>query len=169
VSASSVSIPYFNGHRRKMPLVLLKHKASGVSSWFANFHNPAETSRYRHQQKWRTQATAIEADLANRLHPAGVPLFITGDMNERAAYFCRLTSAAPSMKAARGGSNGSGGCDAGRPRAVDWIFATKGVTVSGYGEDRSPLVDRTTDHPVITSRVRVDAATFPRAKGAVSP
>jgi hypothetical protein len=169
VRASTVSIPYFNGHRRRMPLVLLQHKASGVSSWFANFHNPAETSRYRHQQRWRTEATAIQAALANRLHPAGVPLFITGDMNERAAYFCRLTSAAPSMAAAHGGSNGSGGCHADRPRAVDWILATRGVTFSGYGEDRTPLVARTTDHPVITTRVRVGAAAFPRATGAVRP
>ena len=166
VSASTIPVPYFNGHRRKMPVVLLKHKASGVKSWFANFHNPAETHRYRNQQKWRTQATIIEANLANRLHPTGVPLFVTGDMNERTAYFCRFTKAAPSMKAARGGTNGIGGCRAGRPRVVDWIFGSKGVSFSNYNEDRSPLVDRTTDHPVITSRVRVDASVFPRA---VSP
>lgn len=67
------------------------------------------------------------------------------------------------MDAARGGSNGAAGCRAGRPRAVDWIFGSTGVRFDGYTEDRSPLVDRTTDHPVIVSGVTVDSETFPRA------
>ena len=114
VQATTESIPYFNGHHRRMPVVLLRHRASGIEAWFGNFHNPAETSQYHHQQRWRTEATRLEAALANRLQATGVPLFITGDMNERAPYFCRLTGAAPSMRAARGGSNGAGGCRVGQ-------------------------------------------------------
>ncbi len=163
VSATTESIPYFNGHRRAMPVVLLRHRATGITAWFGNFHNPAETSRYHHQQRWRTEATRIEAALANRLHASGVPLFITGDMNERGPYFCRLTAQAPSMVAARGGSNGAGGCRVGRPRAVDWIFGSRGVQFSAYDEDRSDLVDRTTDHPVVSTGVRIDGSVFPRA------
>lgn len=158
-----VSIPYFNGHHRSMPAVLLRHRASGVLVWFANFHNPAETSQFHHQQGWRTQATSIEAALANELRSGGVPLFVTGDMNERASYFCRFTGAASSMVAARGGTSGSGGCQAGRPRAVDWIFGTRGVSFSGYDEDRTHLVDITTDHPVVSTRVHVAASVFPQA------
>jgi hypothetical protein len=163
VRATSMSIPYFNGHHRSMPVVLLRDRASGVQAWFANVHNPAETHTYHHQQRWRTQATYIESALANRIAPTGVPLFLTGDMNERADYFCRLTSAAPSMVAAHPGSSRDGGCQAGHPRAVDWIFGTRGVVFSGYDEDRSDLVDVTTDHPVVTTRVHVDPAVFPRA------
>jgi hypothetical protein len=163
VRASTVSIPYFNGHHRNMPVVLLRHRASGVQAWFGNFHNPADTHRFHHQQGWRTRATYREAALANRLAATGVPLFITGDMNERADYFCRLTAAAPVMVAARGGSNGGGGCQAGRPRAVDWILGTRGVAFSGYTEDRGPLAHETTDHPVIATRARVEPAVFPRA------
>jgi hypothetical protein len=59
------------------------------------------------------------------------------------------------MAAARGGSH-EGGCQANRPRAVDWIFgSTENVTFSGYFEDRSRLVDITTDHPVVVSQVRI--------------
>jgi endonuclease/exonuclease/phosphatase family protein len=163
VRATSMSIPYFNGHHRSMPVVLLRDRASGVEAWFANVHNPAETHTYHHQQRWRTRATYIESALANRIAPTGVPLFLTGDMNERAEYFCRLTAAAPSMVAAHPGSNRDGGCQAGHPRAVDWIFGTRGVVFSGYDEDRSDLVDVTTDHPVVTTRVHVDPAVFPRA------
>jgi hypothetical protein len=75
-------------------------------------------------------------------------------MNERAPYFCRLT-AGTNLHAAHGGSNGPGGCNAGRPRAVDWIFGGPAATFSGYDEDRSHLVDITTDHPVITTRVHL--------------
>ncbi len=163
VRTSTLPIPYFNGRKRQMPVVLLRHRATGMTAWVANVHNPAETRRYRNQQRWRTQATHLEAGLANRLHGGGVPLLLTGDMNERSAYFCRLTAAAPAMVAARGGSNGPGGCRARAPRAVDWIFGSAGVTFSDYAEDRSDLVDVTTDHPVIVGRVRIDAATFPRA------
>ena len=83
----------------------------------------------------------------------GLPVFITGDMNERDSYFCRMTSGAP-MVAARGGSH-NGGCRPGNPRAVDWIFGSQGVAFSGYAEDRSHLVDITTDHPVVSTSVRI--------------
>ena len=161
VRARTISIPYFDGHHRQMPYVLLKHRGSGVQAWFGNFHNPAETSRYHHQQGWRTQATHLEAGLANRLAATGAPVFITGDMNERAAYFCRLTSAASSMVAAQGGSNGSAGCRAPSRHGIDWVFGSRGVRFSSYAEDRSPLVHRTTDHPVVTSHVRVGSGAFP--------
>jgi hypothetical protein len=68
------------------------------------------------------------------------------------------------MVAARGGSNGPGGCAAGSPRAVDWVFGSAGVRFTGYTEDRGPLVDRTTDHPVVVARATVDTATFPASR-----
>ena len=39
-----VHIPYFNGSPRAMPLVKLRSIDTGVEAWFANFHNPADTS-----------------------------------------------------------------------------------------------------------------------------
>ncbi|NUR06695.1 MAG: hypothetical protein HOQ45_06770 [Nocardioidaceae bacterium] len=149
-----VSIPYFDGHPRPMPYVKLRHLRTGLEAWFANFHNPADTGRYPHQQRFRDRATAIEISLANQLvRQSGDPVFITGDMNERDEYFCRMTAGAP-MIAARGGSN-VGSCQPGNPRAVDWIFGSQGVDFTGYTEDRSPLVRRTTDHPVIVARVHI--------------
>jgi hypothetical protein len=154
VEKHTVPIPYFNGGRRNMPFVKLRSLTTGLEAWFANFHNPAETAQYHHQQPYREQATKIEVYLANQLiSQTGLPVFVTGDMNERAAYFCRFTAGAP-MVAARGGTN-NGRCLAGQPRAVDWIFGSQGVEFLGYDEDRSNLVDITTDHPVITARVRI--------------
>ena len=155
VETHVIGIPYFNGHRRSMPYVRLRNLSTGLEAWFANFHNPADTRQYHHQQRWRDRATAIEIDLVNRLiRDTDLPVFLTGDMNERASYFCRMTARAP-MVAARGGSN-VGGCQPGSPRAVDWIFGSQGVTFTGYSEDRSHLVDITTDHPVVSAGVRIE-------------
>lgn len=159
VDRRTIDIPYFNGGPRAMPLVRLRSVASPkIEAWFANFHNPAETAQFRNQQRFRTQATLIQARLANLLVDTGLPVFITGDMNERAEYFCRLTSRAP-MVAARGGTNIAGRCEAANPPQVDWIFGSQGVQFSGYLEDDSGLVDRTSDHPLITTRVRIQGAT----------
>jgi hypothetical protein len=155
VEKHTVGIPYFNGHRRQMPYVKLRNLSTGLEAWFMNVHNPADTNQYHHQQRWRNRATGVEIALANHLtrNGGGLPVFLTGDMNERAEYFCRFTGGAP-MIAARGGSH-VGGCQAARPRAVDWIFGSQGVTFTGYVEDRSRLVHLTTDHPVVSARVHL--------------
>jgi hypothetical protein len=154
VSANSVEIPYFNGNRRPMPVVLLKNQATGIEAYFANFHNPADTGRFHHQQRWRNLATTIEIRLVNHLLKlSDVPVFLTGDMNERAQYFCRLTGSTP-MVAASGGSN-SGGCHPPRPIGIDWIFGSPNVHFFGYLKDKSSLIRRTTDHSVVFSHVSI--------------
>ena len=92
---------------------------------------------------------------------------MTGDMNERDSYFCRVTKESP-VKAARGGYWRSNVCYANKPRAVDWIFGSGLLRWSNYIEDRSALVAKTTDHPVIVTDVTVDGAVFP-ASLAVDP
>jgi Endonuclease/Exonuclease/phosphatase family len=166
VQATTVDIPYFNGHPRAMPVVLLRDRSSGMLAYFANFHNPADTPRYRNQAKWRLAATEVEIALQRRLARTGIPRIMTGDMNDRAPYFCRVTAGAP-LKAARPTSvRRHGVCSAGKPRAVDWILGSHRITFSGYVEDRGALVARTTDHPVIVSDVTVDPAKLPDAWGA---
>jgi endonuclease/exonuclease/phosphatase family metal-dependent hydrolase len=152
VNAYSISIPYFHGRHRPMPYVLLRNSATGVEAWFANFHNPADVRG--NQQHWRTIAETLEISLVNRLrHNTGLPVFVTGDMNERAEVFCRMTGGA-GMIAAAGGTN-SGGCRPARPTNVDWIFGTPDVAFSGYTVDRSRLVSRTSDHPMMISQVHL--------------
>ena len=82
-------------------------------------------------------------------------------MNERAEYFCRVTGATR-LVAAAGGSNG-GGCRPPSPTQIDWIFGSPGAAFSGYTIDRSDLVRRTTDHPLITSNVSIDGLKYPKA------
>lgn len=161
VEATTVRIPYFDGNPRPMPIVLLRNKKSGLLSYFANFHNPADTATYRNQGKWRAEATRIEIALQNQLRLTGIPSFMTGDMNERATYFCRVTKESP-VRAARGGYWSNNICYANNPRAIDWIFGSPELAWSNYLEDRSALVSKTTDHPLIVTDVTLDSYRFPR-------
>lgn len=152
VDSDTVAVPYFRGKLIPMPVVLLAHRATGRQVYVANFHNPATTGQYGQNEAWRDRATQIEIDLVNRLRTSGVPVIVTGDMNERDEYFCKMTSQAP-MVAANGGINAGGACAAPRPSVIDWIFATTGVTFSDYVRDVSPLVRRASDHPMFAATV----------------
>jgi hypothetical protein len=158
VKPATVPIPYFNGRIRPMPYVLLRNKQTGIQAYFSTFHNPADVRQFHNQGRFRNVATAREITLFNQLQRSGVPQFVTGDMNDRGGYFCRITGATP-LIAAAGGSN-SGGCVVPRPTQIDWIFGSPGVQFSGYGIDRSALVRRTTDHPVVYTTVAIDSLKF---------
>ena len=159
VKPGLIPIPYFNGRIRPMPYVLLRHKATGVQAYFSTFHNPANIGG--NMQRFRNEATRREVGLFNRLEGTGIPQFVTGDMNERAEYFCRVTGSTP-LVAAAGGSN-SGGCNPPRPSQIDWIFGSPGAQFSEFQVDRSPLVRRTSDHPIMVTKVSIDAAKFPNS------
>lgn len=151
VDARPVMIPYFHGKLVPMPLVRLRHRASGEELYVMTVHNPASTRWARNQGRWRTEAMnrqiAVTRDVLNQ----GVPMLMTGDMNERAEYFCAYT-ASGSMHAAAGGSN-DGVCrppPSSRAR-IDWIFGSQSLSFSDYHLFRDNLVRRTSDHPFIVS------------------
>jgi hypothetical protein len=169
LQATTLRIPYFNGHPRKMPLVLLREKATGMMLYVTNYHNPAETAKYHNQGHWRAEATRVEIALQNQLFNRGIPRFVTGDFNVRAPFFCQFAKQAPVIAARPNSYIKNGVCHANKPRAVDWILGARKVTFSGYDEDRSHLVDITTDHPVISSKVTVDPARLPRAWNTTPP
>ena len=156
--AATVQIPYFDGRPRPMPYVLLKHNATGRMAWFANFHNPASNPKRGNNDGHRAAATTREIALVNQLRAdSGYPVFVTGDMNDREVYFCRMTGGAP-MIAANGGSN-DGGCNPPPyPMPVDWIFGSNDITFSGYVRDEGPLVRRTSDHPMIRATATLDGS-----------
>lgn len=169
VEARTIDITYFDGNLRPMPVVLLRHKATGLTTWFANFHNPADTKLHPNQGYWRRKATATEIALAKELRGQNGPVVITGDMNSRAWYFCRMALNAP-MKAARPTSYVRNGvCHPNKPRAVDWIFGSRRLSFTHYVEDRGALVAKTTDHPMIVSDMTVDGARTPSAVTPVTP
>ncbi len=157
VDAGTIAIPYFDGNRWPMPVVLLENRETGLRAYFSNFHNPASTRTQGNQARWRRLALAREIALVNRLtRQSDYPVFLTGDLNQRESAFCSITGRT-NLVAANGGSN-SGECRPPDQVGIDWIFGSADVTFTNYRADRSALVRRTTDHPMVLSRVLIEGA-----------
>jgi endonuclease/exonuclease/phosphatase family metal-dependent hydrolase len=152
VDKGYLHIPYFKGERVKMPVVKLADNKTGQRVYFANFHNPADS--YGPAQKWRNKARKMEIRLARRIAKKGVPLVLTGDMNEQDRYFCAMTSKAP-MKAANGGGHRHGRCSPPQPSGIDWIFGSKRIHFSDFYRRPAYKMRRITDHPFIATEARI--------------
>lgn len=141
-----VPIPFLD-QTRQMPLVHLENVATGARVWVMNIHNAPQG-----RQQERNVAVRREIDRLQRIK-GDDPVFLIGDFNERRTAFCKVTGALP-MVDPRGGSNDGSTCRTppGLQR-VDWIFGSRTVSFSGYVQDRRPLVQRITDHAVISTRV----------------
>lgn len=151
VSGHTIDIPYFGGKPKPMPYILLRHVGTGREVWFANFHNPASVRGPAAQ--FRREAVSRESALANRLASNGTPVIMTGDMNDRAEFFCPMT-ARTQMHAANGGSRGAP-CNPPANMRIDWILGSAGVDFSGYEVRDGALVDRTSDHPFVVASATV--------------
>jgi endonuclease/exonuclease/phosphatase family metal-dependent hydrolase len=151
-----VSIPYFHGHARPMPVVELRSRTSGRDVYFMNVHNPADTRGPA--AHWRQIAVARERQVTTDLtRQEQTPVFLTGDMNDRAAFFCPFT-ANQVMRSFIGGSHTGGRC---RPpkSGIDWILGNSFVTFRSHRIDKSVLVSAATDHPVVSAHVRIAGPT----------
>lgn len=167
VSGSWVKVPYFHGTMLRMPVVLLRNLQSGQQAYFSSFHNPADARGPA--AKWRKQATEIEIALVNRLRAeSGLPVYVTGDMNERDIYFCRVTSGTD-MVAANGGTNLNGSCAPARPTYIDWIFGSPETTFSGFVANRGPKIRKSTDHPMIVAQAELPPVVTPPTECPVTP
>ncbi len=155
VEAHTIPIPYFHGNLVPMPYVLLKHKGTGRLAWFINIHNPASVRGPA--QHWRDIATQKEIALMNELqapqssNQLGIPTFLTGDFNEKAEAFCRVTAGA-NAQAANGGT--ASPCRLPSNHGIDWIFgSTPGVAFANYVRLDGGLVNRISDHPMVFADV----------------
>lgn len=144
-----MKIPYFHGNEIRMPVVRLQNLVNGQQAYFMNFHNPANARGPA--QKWRNIAASRQIAKANQLRAeTGLPVFLTGDMNERDTYFCKVTGNTD-LRAANGGSNVGGACSVPRPTLIDWIFGSSNTMFTSYLSDHSALVRKTTDHHMIVA------------------
>ena len=91
----------------------------------------------------------------NRLKQEGLPVFLTGDMNDREIFFCRVLPPT-GMVAAVGGST-SGGCRPPGQMPVDWVVATPDVSFSGYVNDKSTKARRISDHHYVAATATISA------------
>lgn len=138
----------FDFQTRPIPYVLLRNRSTGGEFWVVNIHNSPRT-----QEADRDAATGAEIALFNRLRATDRPVLVTGDMNEKEEWFCRVSTGA-GMVAANGGS-GSGGCALPPgPLRIDWIMGGGGVDFSGYVQDGASLAG-ISDHWFVHADVTV--------------
>jgi endonuclease/exonuclease/phosphatase family metal-dependent hydrolase len=159
VEARTVTIPYFHGRPRQMPYVKLRSRANGKELWVLNVHNPANTRQWGNNARWRRAAIQREIELIRGLRQAepDVPVVMTGDMNDRAEFFCPMVGTGL-LAASNGGAAGNGSCSPPPATQIDWILGTPGLEWSGYVVDRSALVRWSTDHPMVRSVLTLRAS-----------
>lgn len=153
VQADTVAVPYFNGNLRPMPVVRLRHRDSGIETWFVNVHNPANTDRFPQQQEGRAAALRIERRLVQRLAKGGSEVVLMGDFNQRAGAFCHFTKSGL-MRSATGERRGKE-CQEPEYPGIDWIFGTPGLEFTDWNVRDDEPVDSTSDHPLVTVAVRL--------------
>lgn len=149
LAATTFTIP-FVGQQRAQTVVLLQHKASGQQVWFINVHLSPRRPK-RDAEGERNAATALLIAQIHDLQTTGLPVVVTGDMNEKGEIFCDL-ALNTGLTAANGGSV-VGGCRPPRAR-IDWIFGSPALTWTGFGYLEDSEVRRITDHPIAVAQVR---------------
>lgn len=154
VERHTYEVPYFHGNLVRNPYVRLRHRATGKQVWLMNTHNPADARGPA--ARWRRQSLRIQARLANRLEATGRPVVFTGDFNDRERALCPLTRLTD-LKSANGGGWSNGTCEVPQYSRIDFIFLSQRLRATDYRLREGRLVDRITDHPVITAQVA-----FPR-------
>jgi endonuclease/exonuclease/phosphatase family metal-dependent hydrolase len=139
VATRLVRVPYFGGHGRDMPAVRLVDRA-GRASWFLSVHNPSSKTHRGNQDRWRREALAIELRAVRQLAGYGDPVYLVGDMNEKAEFGRRARAA------------GMVSATSWAYRGIDWITGSPGTRFSRTVVDDSRQVDAATDHPIVVTR-----------------
>jgi hypothetical protein len=143
VSGSYFTIHFMHADRPQT-ILRLRDKETGREFYVLNMHASAGEGGYA---VTRRAGHYTAAATVNRLKSEGIPIFLTGDMNDRAEFFCRVAPIT-GMVAAIGGST-AGGCHPAGALAVDWVLGWGNVSFSNYIEDRSTLGDVSDHHFVV--------------------
>ncbi|GAA1478613.1 hypothetical protein GCM10009623_30590 [Nocardioides aestuarii] len=145
VSGSQFTIT-FMGHPHPQPILRLRHLATGREFYVVNTHPSAGGGRYAAE---RSAGQNALVSVVNNLKAEGVPVLVTGDMNDREAFYCSVPPRT-GLVASNGGSY-SGGCrPPASPLPVDWVLGYD-VGWSGYWRDTTPVTQRTSDHYFISA------------------
>jgi endonuclease/exonuclease/phosphatase family metal-dependent hydrolase len=149
VSGSQFTIT-FMGRPRPQPIVRLRHLATGREVYVVNTHPSAGGGSYA-AERAAGQNTLVT--VVNDLKSEGLPVLVTGDMNDREAFYCSVPPRT-GLVASNGGSYGSGCAPPPSPLPVDWVLGI-GATWSGYWRDTTPVTQRISDHYFISALAHV--------------
>lgn len=144
----------FMSRARPQTVVRLRDLATQREFYLVNMHasaghDPRNTST--RVAGWDRGAAEVRA-----LRESGLPVFVTGDMNDRGAFFCRFLP--PTGFVAAVGGSTAGGCRPPARMPVDWVVGSPDVTFSGYVIDESTVNRRISDHFYISATATVAPA-----------
>jgi endonuclease/exonuclease/phosphatase family metal-dependent hydrolase len=139
----------YGGTPEDIPLVRFSSTTGIGDVWVLNTHNPADVvngSNALRDSAVRAEAKALRQQQAS--DPA-TPLFLTGDMNDKARFKQLFLSLAPGWSTANPTA-----------KQIDWIMGSPGVTFTGTVVDRSTNdnAHAYTDHPFVHTTATVAAA-----------
>jgi len=152
VSGSHFTIHFMHADRPQT-ILRLRDRGTGREFYVLNMHASAGGGPYA---VTRRTGHLIAVATINRLKADGIPIFLTGDMNDRAEFFCRVAPAT-GMVASIGGSI-AGGCHPLARLAVDWILGWGNVGFSNQWEDRSAVARKISDHFFVSATANVGPA-----------
>lgn len=147
VEGSSYSITFMS-RSRPQPILRLRHKATTRELYVVNTHPSAGGGKYAAE---RARAHAVTVGVVNELAKSGLPVLLTGDMNDREAFYCAVV-AKTALTASNGG--GAGCAPPPGPLPVDWVVGSE-VSWSNYQRDTSPVSRRISDHFFISATATV--------------
>ena len=148
VSGSRFTAP-FMGRLRPSPIARFRHlDRSGV---LRRQHPPVGRGGRYLAERRRAQGTLVA--VVNDLKTTGLPVLVTGDMNDRQEFYCRVVPPA-GLSAPNGGSYSSGCQPPPYPLPVDWVVGS-GVTWSNYWRDTTPVNQHISDHFFISAHATI--------------
>jgi hypothetical protein len=137
VDSGYLSIPYFHGHPKPMPFVVLRRRGTGKRVAFLSTHNPA--SVHGPALHWRKEGWQREAAWAQAMLERGdvTAAIVVGDKNSGPKIYRPFIER-------RGGSV------SGVPSiwGIDWIVGWGGVTFTKHKTSKTRRIARMSDHPV---------------------
>nr|WP_246416526.1 endonuclease/exonuclease/phosphatase family protein [Nocardioides luti] len=149
VSGSKFTIT-FVGRPRPQPILRLRDRGTGREFYVVNTHPSPGGGRALAE---RRRAQAITVGVIKQLKASGLPVFATGDMNDRQEFYCQVVTPAQ-MTAPNGGSTAGGCHPPPMPMPVDWVVGS-GATWSSYWRDVRTTEQKISDHIFVSALAHV--------------
>lgn len=150
VEAYTVPMPSHLGKLKPCPVVRLRDKKTGEEVYVVNVHNAPGFHKGGAQQNWRDKATAMQVELVNKLKQTGLPVILTGDMNDKEKVFRRMSQEA-GLNAANELPNGQ----LPKQLGVDWIFGSDAVDFNGFKRLGEAVSRKISDHAMIVAQAKI--------------
>ncbi len=150
VEAYTVPMPSHLGMLKACPVVRLRDQKTGEEVYVVNVHNAPGFHKGGAQQQWRDKATAMQVELVNKLKKTGLPVILTGDMNEKEQVFRRMSQEA-GLNAANELPNGK----LPKQLGIDWIFGSDAIDFKGYKRLGETVSRKVSDHAMIVAQAKI--------------